>query len=254
MSDMNQNYAAPAPSLDAGRAGAVDAGLRTYMIRIYNYMIAGVALTGIVAWLTFQAAVVTDGSGTITGLTPFGTAIFGGPAIIMLILGTLGLVMFITFRIQHLQPSTALILFMVYAAALGLMLAPLFLKYTGASVARVFFISAASFGALSAYGYTTQRNLSAVGSFLIMGLFGLMLAMLVNIFLRSTGLDFVISVVGVLIFAGMTAWDTQRIKEMYDPLQDGTVTGRKAVIGALKLYLNFINLFLFLLRLLGNRR
>jgi FtsH-binding integral membrane protein len=254
MSDMNQNYAAPAPSLDAGRAAAIDAGLRTYMVRVYNYMAAGVGLTGVVAWLTFQAAAVTDASGTITGLTPFGAAIFGGPAIIVLVLGTLGLVMFISFRIQHLQPSTALILFMVYAGALGLMLTPLFLKYTGASVTRVFFIAAASFGALSVYGYTTQRNLSAVGSFLIMGLVGLMIAIVVNFFLRSTGLDFVISVAGVLIFAGMTAWDTQRIKEMYDPMQDGTVTSRKAIIGALKLYLNFINLFLFLLRLLGNRR
>jgi uncharacterized protein len=254
MSDIDRNYATPTPSLDAGRAAAIDAGLRTYMIRVYNYMVAGVGLTGVVAWLTFQAAVVTDASGTITGLTPFGAAIFGGPAIIMLVLGTLGLVMFISFRIQRLQPSTALTLFMVYAAALGLMLAPVFLKYTGASVTRVFFISAASFGALSVYGYTTERNLSAVGSFLIMGLFGLLIAMLVNIFLRSTGLDFVISVLGVLIFAGLTAWDTQRIKEMYDPMQDGTVAGRKAVIGALKLYLNFINLFLFLLRLLGSRR
>ena len=254
MSDMNQNYAAPAPSLDAGRAAAIDAGLRTYMIRVYNYMVAGVALTGIVAWLTFQAAVVTDASGAITVLTPFGTAIFGGPAIIMLVLGTLGLVMFISFRIQHLQPSTALTLFMVYAAALGLMLAPLFLKYTGASVARVFFISAASFGALSVYGYTTQRNLSAVGSFLIMGLFGLIIASLVNIFLKSSGLDWALSVIGVLIFAGLTAWDTQKIKEFYDPQDDGTVAGRKVVMGALSLYLDFINLFLMLLRLMGDRR
>jgi FtsH-binding integral membrane protein len=118
----------------------------------------------------------------------------------------------------------------------------------------VFFISAASFGALSLYGYTTQRNLSAFGSFLVMGLFGIMIAMLVNIFLKSTGLDFVISGLGVLIFAGMTAWDTQRIKEMYDPMQDGTVAGRKAVMGALQLYLDFINLFMFLLRFLGDRR
>jgi FtsH-binding integral membrane protein len=143
---------------------------------------------------------------------------------------------------------------MVYAAALGLMLSSVFLAYTGASVTRVFFISAASFGALSLYGYTTQRNLSAFGSFLVMGLFGIMIAMLVNIFLKSTGLDFVISGLGVLIFAGMTAWDTQRIKEMYDPMQDGTVAGRKAVMGALQLYLDFINLFMFLLRFLGDRR
>jgi uncharacterized protein len=129
-----------------------------------------------------------------------------------------------------------------------------FLAYTGASMTRVFFVSAVSFGALSLYGYTTQRSLSAMGSFLVMGLFGLIIAMLVNVFLKSTGLNFVISAAGVLIFAGMTAWDTQRIKEMYDPMQDGTVAGRNAVIGALRLYLNFINLFLFMLRLFGNRR
>lgn len=254
MSDLERNYVTAPRGVDAGRAVATDAGLRAYMIRVYNYMAVGVSLTGVVAWLTFQAAVVTDASGAITGMTPFGRAIFGGPAVIILMLATLGLVMFISFRIQHLQVATALILFMVYAALLGLMLSSVFLAYTGASVTRVFFISAASFGALSLYGYTTQRDLSPVGSFLVMGLFGLMIAVLVNIFLRSTGLDFVISVAGVLIFAGLTAWDTQRIKEMYSAMDDGTAAGRKAVMGALKLYLNFINLFLFLLRLLGNRR
>jgi FtsH-binding integral membrane protein len=134
------------------------------------------------------------------------------------------------------------------------MLSSVFLTYTGASITRTFFISAASFGALSLYGYTTQRDLSPIGSFLIMGLFGLMIAMLVNIFLKSTGLDFAISAIGVLIFAGLTAWDTQKIKEMYDANDDGTISGRKAVMGALTLYLDFINLFLFMLRFLGDRR
>ncbi len=152
------------------------------------------------------------------------------------------------------QPATALTLFLAYAALLGLMLSSVFLAYTGASVTRVFFVSAASFGALSLYGYTTQRDLSPIGSFLIMGMFGVFIAMLVNIFLKSTGLDFVISGIGVLVFAGMTAWDTQRIKEMYSVMDDGTVAGRKAVMGALRLYLDFINLFLFLLRFLGDRR
>jgi FtsH-binding integral membrane protein len=254
MSDFDRNYATATRGVGAGRAVAIDAGLRAYMIRVYNYMAMGVGLTGVIAWLTFQAAVVTNAAGTIVGLTPFGQAIYGGPAALVLMLGTFGLVMFISFRIQHLQPTTALALFMVYAAALGLLLSSVFLSYTGASVTRVFFISAASFGALSLYGYTTQRNLSAFGSFLVMGMFGLVIAMLVNIFLKSTGLDFVISALGVLIFAGMTAWDTQQIKEMYDPMQDGTVAGRKAVMGALKLYLDFLNLFLFLLRFLGDRR
>jgi FtsH-binding integral membrane protein len=252
MSDFDRNVATQGRFAD--RAAAIDAGLRAHMIRVYNYMAAAVALTGVVAWFTFQAAVVTNAAGAITGLTPFGQAIFSGPMMIVLLLGTLGLVFFISFRIHKLQFTTALTLFMVYAALLGAALSSIFLTYTGTSITRVFFISAASFGALSLYGYTTQRDLSGFGSFLIMGLFGLIIAMLVNIFLKSSGLDFVISAAGVLIFAGLTAWDTQKIKEMYDVNDDGTVSGRKAVMGALSLYLDFINLFLMLLRLLGDRR
>jgi FtsH-binding integral membrane protein len=253
MSDFDRNIAARR-GFGAGQAAAIDAGLRAYMLRVYNYMAAGVALTGVVAWLTFNAAVVTNAAGQITGLTPFGHAIFGGPLTIVLFLGTLGIVFFMSFRINRLQAGTALGLFLLYAGLLGLMLSSVFLAYTGASITRTFFISAASFGALSLYGYTTQRDLSPVGSFLVMGLFGLILAMIVNIFLKSTGLDFAISAIGVLIFAGLTAWDTQKIKEMYDVNDDGTVAGRKAVMGALTLYLDFINLFLFLLRFLGDRR
>jgi FtsH-binding integral membrane protein len=254
MSDFDRNTAAARRGYGADRALEVDAGLRAYMVRVYNYMAMGVALTGVVSWLTFNAAVVTNASGAITGLTGFGQAIFSGPAVIVLFLGTLGLALFLSFRVDRLAPSTALGVFMVYAGLLGLMLSSVFLVYTGASVTRVFFISAASFGALSMYGYTTKTDLSPIGSFLIMGLFGLMLAMIVNIFLKSSGLDFVISAVGVLVFAGLTAWDTQRIKEMYDPMDDAAVGGRKAVMGALALYLDFINLFLFLLRFLGDRR
>jgi FtsH-binding integral membrane protein len=169
----NQNHAMSTHDVDASRAVAFDAGLRAYMIRVYNYMTMGVGLTGVVAWLTFQAAVVTDANGAIVGRTSFGEAIFSGPVVLALILGTLGLVMFISFRIQRLRPATALALFMAYAAMLGLMLSSVLLVYTGASVARVLFISAASFAALSLYGYTTQRSLSAIGSFLIMGVFGL---------------------------------------------------------------------------------
>ena len=253
MSDFDRNVAAARGGY-ADRATAVDAGLRAYMIRVYNYMAAGVALTGVVAWLTFNAAVVTDATGRITGLTSFGQTIFSGPLTIVLFLGTLGLVFFLSFRINNLQPSTALMLFMVYAGLLGLMLSSVFLAYTGASITRTFFISAASFGALSLYGYTTQRDLSPIGSFLTMGLFGLILAMLVNMFLKSSGLEFAISVIGVLIFAGLTAYDTQRIKEMYSANDDGTIAGRKAVMGALQLYLDFINIFLFLLRFMGDRR
>jgi uncharacterized protein len=253
MSDFDRNYAATR-GVGTGRATVIDAGLRAYMIRVYNYMAMGVALTGLVSWFTYQAAVVTNASGGIAGLTPFGQAIYGGPAVIVLFIATFGLVMLISFRINRLQPATALGLFMLYAGLLGLMLSSVFLAYTGASVARTFFISAASFGALSLYGYSTQRDLSPIGTFLIMGMIGLFIAMLVNIFLKSSGLDFVISGAGVLIFAGLTAWDTQRIKEMYDVMDDGTIAGRKAVMGALTLYLDFINLFLFMLRFLGDRR
>ena len=253
MSDFDRNAAAARGGY-ADRAVAIDAGLRAHMIRVYNYMAAAVALTGVVAWMTFNAAVTTDAAGAIVGMTAFGQSIFSGPAVIVLFLATLGLVFFISFRIQTLSFPTAMALFMVYAGLLGVMLSSVFLAYTGASITRVFFISAASFGALSLYGYTTQRDLSGMGSFLIMGLFGIIIASIVNLFLKSTGLEFVISIVGVLVFAGLTAWDTQKIKEMYDVNDDGTVSGRKAVMGALSLYLDFINLFLMLLRLVGDRR
>jgi hypothetical protein len=172
----------------------------------------------------------------------------------VLVLAPLGLVFAISFGINRMQPATALMLFFVYAGLLGLSLASIFLIYTGTSITRVFFISAATFGALSLWGYTTKRDLSGVGSFLFMGLIGIIIASLVNIFLRSSGLDWAISVIGVVVFAGLTGWDTQRIKEMYDPMDDGTIGGRKAVMGALSLYLDFINLFLMLLRLMGDRR
>jgi uncharacterized protein len=254
MSDFDRNYAAARRSVGADRAVAIDQGLRAYMIRVYNYMAMGVLLTGVVSWFTFQAAVETNANGAIVGLTSFGQALYSGPAVLVLFLGTLGLVMLISWRIDRLQPSTAFTLFMLYAGLLGLMLSSIFLTYTGTSITRVFFISAASFGALSLYGYTTQRDLSPMRSFLIMGVIGLIIAMVVNIFLKSTGLEFIISAAGVLIFAGLTAYDTQKVKEMYDPMEDGTIVGRKAVMGALTLYLDFINLFLFMLRLFGDRR
>jgi uncharacterized protein len=170
------------------------------------------------------------------------------------VLAPLGLVFFISFRIGHMQASTAKLLFFVYAGLMGVSLATIFMVYTQTSITRVFFISAAAFGALSLYGYTTQRSLDAMGSFLIMGLFGLIIASLVNIFLHSNGLNWALSVIGVLIFAGLTAWDTQKIKEFYDPQDDGTIAGRKAIMGALSLYLDFINMFMMLLRLFGDRR
>ena len=253
MSDFDRNYAAATRGVRADRAAVVDAGLRAHMIRVYNLMAAAVALTGVVSWLTFNAATTTNTAGQLA-LTAFGQSIYSGPATIVLFLATLGLVFAIGWMIDRLSAGTALLMFMLYAGLLGLMLSSIFLVYTGTSITRVFFISAASFGALSLYGYTTQRDLSAMGSFLTMGLIGLIIASLVNMFLQSGMMSFVISCVGVLIFAGLTAWDTQKIKEMYSPMDDGTIAGRKAVMGALSLYLVFNNFFMFLLRLLGDRR
>jgi FtsH-binding integral membrane protein len=244
MSDFDRNYAAPRGA-GLGRAVAVDAGLRAYMLRVYNYMAIGVALTGFAAMAVYQM---------VQSNPALQQTLFGGPLYLVLLLAPLGLVFFLSFRIQHLSVGTAQALFFFYAALLGVSLAPIFIVYTHGSIARVFFISAASFGALSLYGYTTQRDLSPFGSFLIMGLFGIILASLVNFFLASSALQFAISVVGVLVFAGLTAWDTQQIKEMYSVNDDGTIAGRKAIMGALRLYLDFINLFLMLLRLFGDRR
>ncbi|MFZ5690901.1 MAG: Bax inhibitor-1/YccA family protein [Pseudomonadota bacterium] len=256
MSDFDRNAAAARGGY-ADRALAYDAGLRAHMIRVYNYMASAVALTGVVAFLTFQMVggdSITVSGGKIAGLTPLGQFLFGGPFMWVLMLAPLAMVLVLSFGIQRLSAGTALLLFYAYAGILGVSLATIFIVYTANSIANVFFISAAAFGTLSLYGYTTQRDLSPIGSFLIMGLFGLIIASLVNIWLQSDGMSFVISVVGVLVFAGLTAWDTQKIKEMYSEADDHQSAGRKAVMGALALYLDFINLFLMLLRLFGGRR
>ena len=251
MSDFDRNLATARAGYRTDQV-SIDAGLRAHMIRVYNYMTAGVALTGIVAYFAFSAAVTQTGTGL--ELTAFGHAIFQSPLMWVLVLAPLGLVFALSFGINRLSAGTALTLFFVYAGLLGLSLASIFLVYTGTSITRVFFISAATFGAMSLYGYTTQRDLTGIGSFMFMGLIGVILASVVNMFLHSTGLDWAISVIGVLVFVGLTAYDTQRIKEMYSPMDDGTVAGRKAVMGALSLYLDFINLFLMMLRMFGDRR
>lgn len=222
-----------------GGTTAVDAGLRNYMMRIYNRMAAGVGLTAVVAWLTYQLT---------------GPELLQNPLMWVFILAPLALVFFIGARINTLSVSTARLLFFLYAALVGVSLSILFHIYTNASITRVFVIAAATFGALSIFGYTTRRDLSGLGTFLFMGLIGVIIASLVNLFLRSTGLDWLVSIVGVGVFAGLTAYDTQRIKAMYDSRDDETSAGRKSVIAALSLYLNFINLFMMMLRLAGGRR
>ncbi len=253
MANLDRNTVARG-SFGADRAVAIDAGLRAYMIRVYNYMAAAVALTGVAAWFTFQAAVVTNDAGAITALTSFGQTLFNTPLKWVIMLSPLALVFALSFGIQRLSLSTAQLLFWVFAVLMGLSLSSIFMVFTLTSITRVFFISAAAFGALSLYGYSTQRDLSAMGSFMVMGLFGLILASIVNLIWPSGPLAFAISVIGVIVFAGLTAWDTQKIKESYDVNDDGTISGRKAVMGALSLYLDFINLFMMLLRLIGDRR
>ncbi|MBB6508776.1 hypothetical protein F4695_002125 [Rhizobium soli] len=246
MADFN-NYQNRAAQTGAQSGAMIDEGLRAYMLKVYNLMALGLAITGIAAFATWQMA-VADGQ-----LTPLGQLLFASPLRWVVMLSPLAVVFFLSFRINKMSVSAAQATFWGYAALMGLSLSSIFLVFTGQSIVQTFFVTAASFGALSLYGYTTKRSLSAMGSFLIMGLFGLIIASIVNIFLASSALGFAISAIGVLIFAGLTAYDTQKIKEMYYDADDATVMGRKAIMGALTLYLDFINLFTFLLQFMGNR-
>ncbi|MDZ4866372.1 MAG: Bax inhibitor-1/YccA family protein [Alphaproteobacteria bacterium] len=233
----NQAYRARPVGVDAA---AIDQGLRAYMISVYQYMALGVGLTGLVAYWVSQTPAIYE-------------PIFGSGLVWVAMLAPVALVFVLSFGIDRMSAGTAQLVFWAYAALNGVALATIFLVYPMGDIARVFFISAATFGALSLYGYTTPRSLSAWGSFLFMGLVGVFIAVIVNIFLQSSALNFAISVIGVLVFAGLTAYDTQQIKEMYLEGDDSQTMGKKAIMGALRLYLDFINLFLMLLRLLGNR-
>ncbi|MGC2414986.1 MAG: Bax inhibitor-1/YccA family protein [Stellaceae bacterium] len=218
----------------------IDVGLRDYMLRIYNYMASGLALTGIVAYVFAQSGMYLSLAHT--------------PLIFLVMLAPLGLVMWLSYGINRMQASTAQALFWLFAAVMGLSMASIFLRFTGTSIARVFFITAGTFAAMSLYGYTTRRDLTQWGSFLFMGLIGIIIAMVVNLFIASSALQFAISVVGVIIFTGLTAYDTQSIKEMYFENDDAQTAGKKAIMGALRLYLDFINLFMMLMQLMGTRR
>jgi len=238
---------------------AIDEGLRSYMLKVYNLMgiamvITGVAALGMMMLATTNdpaQAVATLGNGKM--LTNIGYAVFASPLRWVVMLAPLGLVFFLSARVHKMSISAAQTSFWVFSALMGLSLSSIFLVYTSASIVQTFFVTAAAFGALSLFGYTTKRDLTGMGSFLIMGVFGLIIAMLVNIFLQSSALQFAISAIGVLVFSGLTAYDTQKIKEMYWEGDDVLVAGRKAIMGALTLYLDFINLFSFLLSFLGNR-
>jgi FtsH-binding integral membrane protein len=270
MSDLDRVASRPfSGAMTNSEAAAIDAGLRAHMLRVYNYMVLGLAITGLAAFgvhalsvtgdVAAAAKITHDGidvpirlAGLNMYLTPLGYALFVGPLKWPVILAPLALVFVLSFGIERLRPTVAQLLFWLYAALVGLSLASIFMIYTQTSVVRVFFITAASFGALSLWGYTTQRDLSGLGSFLVMGLFGVIIAGVVNLFLVSSVLQWTVSVIGVLVFSGLTAWDTQRLKNeyIYFAMDDATAQ-RSAVMGALSLYLDFINMFMMLLQLLG---
>jgi FtsH-binding integral membrane protein len=233
----------PEPRLARAQVGVerIDEGLRSYMLQVYNYMGLGLAITGAVAFL-------------VAATPALYVPIFTSPLKWVVMLAPLGFVFFLGARINHMSVSAAQLTFWVFAAVMGLSMASIFLVFTGASIARVFFITAATFGAMSLYGYTTKRDLSGWGSFLFMGLIGIIIASLVNLFVGSSAVQFAVSVIGVLVFTGLTAYDTQRIKEMYYEMDAADVATRKAIMGALSLYLSFINLFMMLLQLFGTQR
>ncbi|MDT9598312.1 Bax inhibitor-1/YccA family protein [Sphingosinicella rhizophila] len=233
--------AAPHPTT-IGRAGvAYHAGLRSYMLSVYNYMASGVLLTGIVALLFANSG--------------YAAAVLGGPGILkyVIMFAPLAFVMVLSFGINRLSTGTAQLLFWAFATVMGLSMASIFLVFTGESIATTFFAVAAAFAGLSLWGYTTKKDLSAFGTFLIMGVFGLLIAMIINIFLQSSVMNLVISAIGVLVFAGLTAYDTQRIKSIYFEVAGTDMLGKTVIMGALSLYLDFVNMFTFLLNFLGNR-
>ena len=232
----------------------IDEGLRTYMLKVYNYMTTGLLLTGFIAYFFGKASIITNEFGQIVGVTQVGALLFGSPLKWLVMLAPLGFVFYLSARISRMSVSAAQITFWLFASIMGLSLASVFIEFTQTSIARVFFITAGTFGAMSIYGYSTKKDLTKLGSFCMMGLFGIIIASIVNIFMGSEKTYFVISIIGVLVFVGLTAYDTQKIKNMYSASDTGELMGKKAVMGALTLYLDFINLFIMLLRLFGQRR
>ena len=228
----------------------IDAGLRQHMLSVFNYMTVALAITGLVAFLVAQMAV---SSYSPLRLTELGGLLYNSPLKWVIMLAPIGFVFLFAARVHKMSMASAQATFWAFAAVMGLSLSSIFLVYTGASVTRVFFITSATFAATALFGYTTKRDLSKFGTFLIMGLIGIVIASLVNIFLESSALQFAISVIGVLVFTGLTAYDTQRIKEEYNEMYAPDDLGRMAIMGALSLYLNFINLFTMLMQLLGNK-
>jgi FtsH-binding integral membrane protein len=267
MAEFDRRYAQMGASTTTQTGAVVDAGLRTYMLTVYNYMCAGLVLTGLVAYFLFTQSVTSDASlaaKSASGvplalkrgefLTPLGAFLFASPFKWVLMLAPLGMALFLGFRVFSMSVGTAQVMFWLFAAVMGVSLSTIFLVFRLGSIAQVFFITAAAFAVLSVYGYTTKKDLSGWGTFLIMGVVGLLLAMVVNIFLQSPALQFAISCIGVLVFAALTAYDTQQIKDSYyHYVGDAAMAAKGAIMGALQLYLDFINMFQFLLNLMGDR-
>jgi uncharacterized protein len=278
MSDFDRNVAGAsvAGAMTAAETAAIDAGLRSYMLRVYNYMMIGLAITGLAAlglyllsvtdtianasYVVRAGRVIPIPAGLVVQegrdvlLTAIGYTVFVSPLKWAIIFAPLALVLALSFGVERMRAATAQWLFWLYAALVGLSLASIFLIYSHTSITRVFFITAAAFGSLSLWGYRSQRDLSGLGSFAVMGLFGVIIASLVNVFLASSALQWAVSVIGVVVFSVLTAWDTQRLKNEYlYGAMDGEIAERSAVLGALSLYLDFINLFTLLLQLLGQR-
>ena len=231
----------------------IDEGLRAYMLKVYNYMTTGLVLTGFIAYFFGKASVEAYVPGGVI-YTPLGNMLFNSGFAFIIMLAPLGFVFYLSARIHKMSASSAQITFWIFASIMGLSLASIFVAFTGTSIARVFFITSGTFAAMSLYGYTTKRDLTKLGSFLFMGLIGIIIASVVNIFMQSGVMAFVISVIGVLVFVGLTAYDTQNIKNMYYGGDSEEIGSKKALMGALKLYLDFINLFILLLQLFGQRR
>ncbi len=238
------------------RTAAIDAGLKAHMNKVYGTMSVGMLLTALAAWAISGLAVATDPSTGQQALTGLGQAIYASPLKWVIMFAPLAFVLGLSAGINRMSAATAQLVFYVYAAVMGLSLSSIFLVFTGESIAQTFLITAIAFAGLSLYGYTTKKDLSGFGTFLMMGVIGILVASIVNIFIASSALSFAISVIGVLVFAGLTAYDTQRIKTDYiahAQHADQEWLGKSAIMGALSLYLDFINLFMFLLSFLGNR-
>ena len=232
-------------SLDAGaRDVAFDAGLRSYMLKVYNYMASGILLTGVVAMLFARGGIESPAATIIMA---------GGLLSWVIMLSPLAFILVMSFGINRLSTGALQACFWGFSVVMGLSLSTIFLQYTGTSIAQTFFATAAAFVSLSLWGYTTKKDLSGWGTFLIMGVVGLIIAMVINMFLQSTAMEYVISAIGVLIFAGLTAYDTQKIKSMYAQVAGTDMMGKTVIMGALNLYLDFINMFLFLLQFMGSR-